>query len=264
MTIDLPEPRTDHLESSPLSLVVCQVRHERNEAVGDPTRAVAVHERLADRYPQLEDQSSQELTITTGESGVQAGQAVSARGWRMRDSRGEWTVVIMPDFFALETTSYDSWEDFRTRFQAVATAVMDKLHPAVEERIGLRFIDRITHPQVDSPSDWRGLISDGFLGPVADGRLTESVTGTQNVAQLDVGDGRSVIMRFGSTREATPETNWVYILDTDCYVQRGRGQDLERMLGTIETLHTLSLQLFQASVTEELYEFLRTGSQADE
>lgn len=256
VSLDLPEPRTDHLERSPLSLVVCQVRHERNDTVSEAPRAVAVHEQIADLYPQLEDQASQELMIMAGESGVQAGPSQASRGWRMRDSGGSWTVTLMPDFFSVETTSYETWSDFSGRTKQVLNTVVDELHPAVEERIGLRFIDRITHPSVTVPADWRGLIQPAFLGPIESG-IGEAVAATQNVVQLGLDDGRNVILRHGAARETTPNGEAIYIVDTDCFVQRGRALSLDRALASIESLHSLALQLFQAAITDSLYEYLQ-------
>jgi uncharacterized protein (TIGR04255 family) len=256
VTLDLPAPSTAKLERSPLSLVVCQVRHEQNLAASDPKRAVAVHDQLNAAYPVLEEQSGQEITIAAGATGIQALPGQQSRGWKMRSTDQGWTAVVMPEFFSLETTRYDDWPDFRSRLETFARAVHEAIDPSLEQRVGIRFIDQITHPDVNTPQDWRGWIDDAFLGPIAHDSVGSSVTTTQQLLQLDAGDGRSIILRHGCIREQEKDA-WMYLLDHDCFVQRGRPFDVDELVAAVEDLHTLALQVFQAAITPDLYSYLR-------
>ena len=109
--LQLPEPSTERLERSPLELVVCQVRHERNLAVGDAKRALEVYNGLGGRggkYPDFDEAAGAALNITRGPAGV-ATTTDQQRGWNCRSADGAWTVVLMPDFFALETRAYTQY-----------------------------------------------------------------------------------------------------------------------------------------------------------
>lgn len=257
MALALPEPSTQKLKLSPLSLVVCQVRHEENIAASDPKRALRVHDAIEDLYPILEQQAGQELTLTAGPLGVQTMPSVAQRGWKMRSQDQRWNAVVMPSFFSLETTSYDNWVDFRSRLEAFTQAVASAIDPSLEERIGLRFIDRITHPSVASPKDWAGWIDAAFLGPIAHARVGEGITTSQQIVEIDAGDGRSLILRHGAIRDAEAGGEWTYLLDQDCYVQRGRPFNADQVLDAVESLHTLALQVFQQAITPDLYGYLR-------
>ena len=83
MALVLPPPKTEKLDRSPLSLVVCQVRHERTLAASEPKRAVSVHDAVKDSYPVLEEQAGQELTIAAGQLGMQAVPGAVNRGWKL-------------------------------------------------------------------------------------------------------------------------------------------------------------------------------------
>lgn len=257
MALDLPEPSTDKLERSPLSLVVCQVRHEHTLAASDPRRAVAVHELVETAYPLLEEQSSQELTISAGTLGLQSLPGQASRGWRMRSEDQAWTAVVMPDFFSLETTRYDDWPDFRRRLEAMADAVAKAVEPSLEQRIGLRFIDQIAHPDVTKPQDWQRWIDRSFLGPIAHHALGQAVGSTQQILQIDAGGGRNLIVRHGCFRDQESGGRWVYMLDHDCYIQRGRPFDVGQVMAALEDLHRLALQVFQSAITEDLYNYLK-------
>jgi uncharacterized protein (TIGR04255 family) len=132
MELDLPEPFTQKLARSPLKLVVCQVRHDHNVAAADPKRALKIHEALSEEYSLLDQQSSQELAISAGFGGLQALPVQpTAQGWRLRTPDAAWTVLLMPDFFALETTAYEDWKDFRGRIGRLIDAVVVSTDPSV-------------------------------------------------------------------------------------------------------------------------------------
>jgi uncharacterized protein (TIGR04255 family) len=256
LAVTLPDPLTTKLVRSPLSLVVCQVRHERTVAASEPKRAVSVHDTLKDQYPVLEEQAGQELAITAGPLGVQTMPGATQRGWKLRSNDQKWNAVVMPDFFSLETTRYDDWPDFRTRFEVFARAVATAVEPSLEQRIGLRFINRITHPDVMSAHDWARWINLAFLGPIAHDRLGQGVTTSQQILQIDTGDGRSIILRHGAVHDQEASGQMTYLIDEDCSVQRGQPFDVEQVLDATEQLHTLALQLFQEAITPELYRYL--------
>jgi uncharacterized protein (TIGR04255 family) len=259
VALDLPAPSTEKLARSPLSLVVCQVRHEQNHAASDPKRAVAIHDSVKGDYALLEEQSGQELTIAAGSMGIQALPGQQSRGWKMRSTDQAWTAVVMPEFFSLETTGYGDWPGFRQRLESFAGAVHQSIDLSLEQRIGMRFIDQISHPDVTTPRDWKGWIDDAFLGPIAHEKIGAGVVTTQQVLQLDTGDGRSVILRHGCFRD--PESGeWKYLLDHDCFVQRGRQFQVHEVMTAAEELHTLALQVFQAAITPKLFAYLK-GSQ---
>lgn len=259
MALDLPSPNTERLARSPLELVVCQIRHEHNPAAADPKRAVGVHDALRVRYEVLEEQNAQDLTLAAGPTGLQAITGDTSRGWKFHDADQSWSLVMMPEFFALETTKYDDWEDFRERLAEAGAAVADALDISLEQRIGLRFIDQIRHPDVSAPQDWRAWIDERLLGPLLHPNVGGAVTAAQQVLRIDDGAGHSMIVRHGLGRD--DDTNeWLYIIDHDCFVQRGKAFVVADALAAIDELHTLALQVFQSLIKPELYAYLRDGA----
>lgn len=254
--LELPAPDTRRLERSPLELVVCQIRHERNAAVADAKRAFSVRDGLGDRYPSDEEATGLALNITGGPAGV-ATSTDQQQGWNFKSADGSWTVVLMPDFFALETRAYTDWDDFSARLDELVRQVEEVLKPDVERRVGLRFIDRITDPKVTSPTGWRGWINEALLGPILHGAFGHSIKSIQQVVQLDGGDDMEVLLRHGCLIEGPPSDQaWNYLLDHDCSRSRGRTFSSESIKETAERLHALALSVFQASITPELYAYL--------
>lgn len=253
MTLVLPDPKTERLSRSPLSLVVCQVRHEQQLAATDTKAALAVHEVIRDAYPVIEEQMSQDLTIAAGPMGVQAAPASQARGWRMRSSDGLWTAVLMPTFYALETTKYATWTDFRERLVRLTGAISETVSPALEQRIGVRMIDRIARDDVDGPQGWEPWINQHLLGPILHPNLGAGITASQQVLNLKADAGRTIVLHHGCSRDVEAGA-WVYILDHDCFSQRGVAFDADQAIAESDALHDLACRVFQEAITPALYE----------
>jgi uncharacterized protein (TIGR04255 family) len=253
----LPEPSTERLERSPLELVVCQVRHERNMAVADAKRALEVHGGLGGKYPVLDEAAGITLNIVGGAGGVST-TPDQQRGWNFRSADGAWTVVLMPEFFALETRSYADWTDFSTRLDELVRLVHAAFEPSLEQRLGLRFIDRIKDPLIRSPEEWKGWIDERLLGPVLHGSFGPAIKAVQQVLQLDGGNDMEVLLRHGCVLEGSAESPiWHYLLDHDCSRSGGRAFSPEAVRNGAERLHTVALAVFQAAVTEKLFTHLR-------
>jgi uncharacterized protein (TIGR04255 family) len=257
--LELPAPATERLERSPLELVVCQVRHERNLAVADAKRALTVHEGLGDKYPGFDEASGMALNIIGGPAGISTATD-QQRGWNFRSADGAWTVVLMPDFFALETRAYTDWDDFSARLDEIVRLVKEALEPSLEQRLGLRFIDRITDPKITSPQGWEGWIDDRLLGPVLHDAFGPAIKSIQQVLQLDGGDDMEVLLRHGCLLEGAGDDQvWHYLLDHDCSRSRGRPFSADAIAEGARRLHELALAVFQAAVTPKLFAHLRGG-----
>ncbi len=171
MRLELPAPDTTRLEKSPLQLVVCQVRFEDIPSVTDPRLALAIHGRLGGRegpYPILEQLKGEQLEVTLGIGGSPiATQTSPLNGWRLFSQGRDWIVSLLPGSVSLETTAYTIWDgDFNSRLASLLDAVSEELRPALEQRLGLRYVDLLTEPEVTSPVGWQGWVETKFLGPI--------------------------------------------------------------------------------------------------
>jgi uncharacterized protein (TIGR04255 family) len=251
----LPDPSTVTLARSPLQLVVCQVRHDRNLAVADGNRVLAIREQL-DSYPLMEEIAQQEVGIVLGPTGpASLSRGSDQRGWRLRSEDGAWTAALLPDFFALECTGYTSWTEFRGRMRALAEAVLTHLRPAVELRLGLRYVDRIEVPIVERLQDWSGYINEHLLGTVLDDQLGPALGSIEQAMQLQGPDGIQVLLRHGTQLDQKSGA-WPYLLDTDCFRGDGRRLEADSLVNGADELHKLALQVFQASITPQLHDLL--------
>jgi len=60
--------------------------------------------------------------------------------WRFRSNDRDWLASLTPDFVTMETTNYDSREDFLSRFRSLFEAASPALSPPEVVRLGARHI----------------------------------------------------------------------------------------------------------------------------
>jgi uncharacterized protein (TIGR04255 family) len=256
----LPDPLMAPLSKSPLQLVVCQVRFEETLAVSDAKLVLRVHQDLGGRtgrYPKLESIRGTRVEIPMAAGGPLGAPTETAfAGWRMSSSDG-WIVSIMPESVALETSRYTSWEeDFRPRLRQLVEAVASRISPTTEQRLGLRYVDRVTQPTVSSPDEWREYIAEPFLGPIVHPTVGGHVKNSQQQTVLALENGISALVRTGFAREDDPNADLAYLLDFDVFRSDVRAFEVEGILEGAESLHDINLRLFQQAVTRRLLEAL--------
>lgn len=253
----LPVADSTRLDRSPLQLVVCQIKFEQTVAVGDPRLILALHEELGGAdgpYPKVEQVRGSRLDIPVNLGGQSPGvpSETSFTAWRMQHADG-WMVTVMPDSVSLETTRYTAWtSDFKPRLTALVDATAKHIKPATEQRVGLRYVDRIVEPPVTEPDQWRGLIADEALGALLHPTLGPLVRAIQQQLILDLGDGISAIVRTAMVADPAASDNLAYMLDIDVFREGVRAFDSASIKGAVVNLHDINLRLFQQVTSADL------------
>lgn len=257
--LDLPEPDTTRLGRSPLELVVCQVRHERRLVVGEGATASAVHEALggaSGRYPSLDEVTGAEVNVMMG-LGAPNVRETKTSGWRFASEDGAWVVTLMPDNFSLETTAYTTWaDDFAPRLGELIDAVAAHVEPTFEQRIGLRYVDRIDELGLTDLGAWQPYLRPEVLGLVLHPQLGPGVRNYQQQLVIELTEGVMAGLRHGPVVEQGREAV-DYQLDYDLFRQGGRPFDVEAIKTAAAQFNIYALQLFQATIGDELLEKLR-------
>ena len=134
------EPVTEvHLARAPLEKVLTQIQFSHTpELVSDEGER-----RLAEvlsRYPVRRRGVSLNLTIGPVPGEIKPEQATTRL---FADVAEAWQVAVTETSVSLETTSYDSRDDFCERAKELFDAVTEVSIPPLVDRVGLRYIDRL-------------------------------------------------------------------------------------------------------------------------
>ncbi|MET7914191.1 TIGR04255 family protein [Streptomyces avermitilis] len=228
------------LARPPVSLVVCQVRHETQPAACDPAVVLAIADAL-DWDTRLEEHRP---TVSLADTDP----APPARGWRMQSTDGEWTVTLQTDHFAIETSHYRGWEEFSRRARTLIQAVQDATQPEIEQRIGLRYVNQLQHPEVTEPVHWRSFISDALYQDTLYTSAGDDLQAVMQVVDLQPEPAHRIVMRHGFQRRE----GLAYVLDSDCSRQRQRAFETEAICVSLEHLHSMARSAFVWATTKDL------------
>jgi uncharacterized protein (TIGR04255 family) len=249
-----PPPAEVPLSRAPLIRVLAQVKFPLVASIERRDFIAPFQEGIRKAYPILRPEKSQ--TVLLGPEGV---QVQSGTTWRFENADKTWRVSLAPDFLALETTRYTSRDDFLARLETVLVTLGDRIEPAIVDRVGMRYIDRIKGEHFEALPDLVRPEIAGIVGAGVSAVIHQSMT--ENLFGLPDGQGH-VLARWGllppqatfdpGMIEPLGESSW--ILDLDAFVEDSIPFDTGVLLGMARGFAERIYSVFRWVVTDE---FLR-------
>ena len=209
-----PSPDEVPLTDAPLVRVIAQLRFPEILSVERREFVAPFQEALRETYPILRHEQTQGVIV--GPGGMTPAQTQLV--WRFTDLEGDWRVSLASEFVALETTRYGSRSDFLERLRTVLVALDTHVRPQRADRLGIRYIDRITGDAVGEIADLVRPEVRGILGTAAAMHAGHALS--ESVFDLP---GARVLARWGrlpggasvdpSAIEPVAEPSWILDLD---------------------------------------------------
>lgn len=243
------------LPDAPLVRVIAQVRFPPILSLEKRELIAPFQEAIRGTYPVLRPEQAQGIRL--GPQGVAPGPKQVA--WRFSDVDGGWRVSVTPEFVAIETTSYTSRDDFLKRLRFVLDALAEHVAPALAQRVGVRYIDRVTGETLENIGN---LVRQEVLGIVAT-PLSEHARHSLTETVFAVPDSNEQLLaRWGlvpaggtvdpNAIEPIDEPSWV--LDIDMFSNQERSFIPEEIVATAQRYTERLYSVFRWAVTDE---FLR-------
>lgn len=253
MTFDQETHPRIEFSNNPLKVVVAQIRFPALYGLIEPA-ALAVFQTALRQYPSALSRISN-ITVTIGEGGG-ANATTDAGPVRFASEDGAWIINITTDWVSLETTKYESWIGFRTRFEELLGAFPGDLRPTRITRIGVRYVDQIQAPGVGTPADWRRYIVPSLLG--AEDSLIFDERIAQGLQQLTFRIGEDAInVRHGYVRnDITADFPSTYVIDSDLFTDAEQPFEVPAILERSNRYHDWAWSLFRRSITPAAVELL--------
>lgn len=251
-----PLPRIQ-FKDNPLRVVIAQLRFPTEFGLAEPGVLARIQERLRQRYPVAQTiQQEMSLQFTVGGKAPRRVQEASPGPIRFIGDDGAWVVTLGPDVLSLETTAYHDWAAFRARFEEVLDAVTDEVTPTQVQRLGLRFIDELKHPEARTLIDWSRFIEPDLLGTAATEQFAGLTTRAGEQITLIEGDDAATITHAytQSPRGADPPST--YVIDVDCFTAKAFALERELLRSKLERYHTAAWNLFRGNVRQPLIDAL--------
>jgi uncharacterized protein (TIGR04255 family) len=246
------------LAQSPLTSVVCQVRFDSTPRAGEARLAQDLRTRLGgeEAFPQLEAIAEASLSVSVGPNAPPVSQQINATGWRMASGDGGRIVSLLPSSVSFEVTQYSGWPDFAAQFDAVIDAIAECVQPVFEQRLGLRYINQLTVPEVRSPEGWRGYVDDAFVGLASHAEIDNMIIFARQQAVLQLDDETRCTLNHGFAPDEAREQALTYVLDFDVAREGTRLFDTAGLHAAAERFNAYALRLFQISTTAQLRDLI--------
>jgi uncharacterized protein (TIGR04255 family) len=242
------------LPNAPLVRVIAQVRFPLIAAIEQRDFIAPFQEAIRSSYPILRQEQTQDLLFGAN---VAAPQRQVSTAWRFGSEDAAWRVSLTSDFLALETTKYTSRRDFLARLDKVVTALATRIDPRLIDRLGIRYIDRISG---DALADIAKLVRAevrGLMGTSVETSITHSITETVFTltdAQILARWGRLSPNVTVDPAAIAPSEHASWILDLDMFSIAPVAFSIERVIADARTYMERLYTFFRWAVNDE---FLR-------
>jgi uncharacterized protein (TIGR04255 family) len=253
------DPDREIYPNAPLKLVAFELRYPPVRAFDSDQGQQAVYERLRDQLPILGAPP-----VTTFEVGP-SGPRQTGQGMRVLDRRRTETVTVTDQALTVETSAYTRYEEFAALLKQALIAANDVGQIPAALRVGLRYIDEIHVPGVQTVEDWRDYITDDLLAPAFfEGYSTLDYRG---LLGLQVAGDSVVTVRFGVVEAPVVDPNGplrirdspegrYFLLDVDCAWTAPQDEylefDVNGALQRSETLHEPIRTIFERAIKPKL------------
>lgn len=254
--------RRIRLSNPPLPLVLCQVRWPdlTQLQTGLDDAAGRVGAKL-EGYP-LHEQT-REVAITLTPEGVTTGPGEVVHQWHSADKA--WHVAMTRRSIAAFCTSYTSFDEFAHKLKSALDAVASTLDIPVIERVGVRYVNRITDPATLGTLE--STLNPAVLGLAALRPSSSEVVRLTSLNQIVYSVGRdrlqvrSGLLAPGETVDPAvpPVTTSSWILDLDSFRESLGGFDSKEVIDVVGRLADINYDFFKLVATDQYLESVEGG-----
>jgi uncharacterized protein (TIGR04255 family) len=239
-------------EKNPLKLVIFQVRFPVAIRFEQADFVASFQEAVRERFPRVRQE--QQVTVSVA-AGVPT-SPVFAPSWRFQTNEGATSALLARDALTLETTEYSRFEAFLPLVELLLDALVG-LDIKFRERVGLRYVNEIHHPEAQTASAWSEFINPAMLGTVGGELLGDDVIHALENIRLRDEDAVVVITHGFVGRGAVPsDSDPFYQLDIDFGDERPGEFDREATLRQVTSFHDRISNLFETSVSDAMRDYM--------
>jgi len=244
-------PAEVSLEKAPLVRVITQIRFPEIVSVEKNDFIAPFQESIRHDYPIMRREPGQGLIFSKGIVEPRANTI-----WRFSDQGDVWRASIGQNFLALETMKYTSRRDFKDRLLKLLTAFNVHIGTEMIDRLGVRYVDRVTEKDFQHLQSMVRPDVLGTLGDIPASSIRHSIR--EDLFVIEEESGELLVRRGFLPPQATvdpiliepiDERSW--LLDIDAFVSNTRPFNIENLLLQNQKLAERIYSFFRWVVTDE-------------
>jgi uncharacterized protein (TIGR04255 family) len=239
--LSVPEAGSAHYAQNFIRLAVCELRFPTLFEVEAETPPLALSKALRKEYP------THELLKNVN---VNLGGVAHSNAHAFRSKKARWSVTLRAAALSLETSRYDSFDEFAERLVFVLKAAEGTIDSDFFTRVGLRYIN-IVPCEPEAAAEW---VNPALVGPLAAGTYGTVNEYWQRV-QGPTAVGGYTFTHGVQVQPGSPPRE--YLLDLDFFKE---DVPVAETLSVVKKLHELEFSMFRWSLGPKAKEFLGTSS----
>lgn len=204
-------------------------------------------------YPLFEPASTGSFALTVTPQGA-ATQTQVVNGWRLSTADGAASLTLFPSLIALQTNKYGRYStDLGKPLAAALDAFANAADVAMVNRIGLRYINRLTNADAAAPQFWRAAVRPPFAAVLGDEHLGPLVQAAHQQVELklDAAAGGRVIC--GAFEQDEPAVgHYGFVIDIDVFRNEAIPFEPTTVANLARQLNRTALSLFRLVLSDDM------------
>lgn len=216
-------------------------------------------------YPLIVPQSMGTQTVTFTPNGADA-QVSVINGWRLTSADESVALALFPGLIALQTNAYERYsKDLGGPLTAALEAYASETNATTVNRIGLRYINRLTHSEAHGPQFWSTAINAPFAGPLRSEELGTHVQGMHQQLDLKLTDVAAARVISGAfEQDETAVGRFGYVIDIDVFRNEAIPFDTGTVSNLARQLNRTALSLFRLVLSDQMQDVLGAISKRED
>ncbi len=257
-------PKRIILKNAPLIRVLAQVRFPIIMKISDEIYIRDFQEAMRGCYPHLQKDLVQSIEVKVDGANMQH-KTIETTAWRFFDQERVIRVTLNNNTISIETARYISRNDFLQRLKFVLEALEKTIKPAIAERIGFRYVNRIQGAK--SLSILSELIQPELMN-VSQQNLMEHIVYSMTDIHCRTNEG-ALIARYGfapsnithdpEMAPAINEESWVLDIDSSSTSCSDESFSSERLRNQFDMVAARAYAFFRWSIKDQFIEHLEAA-----
>jgi uncharacterized protein (TIGR04255 family) len=222
------------LQDAPLKQALVQIRTPPMFGVDRPESVEQLVSVLPGDWALVDQGQTQRVQVQLSPAGVAQSEGERERVWRFESTHGRYVGTITPTSVAIETQSYEHFDEFHGRLIELLEVVAQQpgFAPRFVTRLGVRYVNELDDSRLAVDESRDQLVNPELLGPAA--TMGSGLVASLQELRFQQPDG-TLAIRHGLIGPHQ------YLLDTDHYAEERQpfevneiGERIRRWHDTIE------------------------------
>jgi len=240
----LPASERQVLGQTHMEAAVAEVRFVSDRTELPEAEAIEIWTALgSDEFPVFEKSALSSLNLTVTPDGANS-STTRQEGWVVATPTRDLTITLLPAMVIVQTSSYQRFSlSLADPLARALPAFVDATKSSLVQRIGLRYINRLSATDASSPGYWAEQIQPEFAGPLR-GMLGALVQGAHQQVQVRLDETAGARIQSGVFRDAGTDERYSFLVDLDVYREQAMPFEATNCANVTRQLNRTALALF--------------------